>query len=100
MGGRIRRILDLAGFEVKLGKSPTSPRGEAVADHTGQPILRVEDAFLRSLHPGRDGEPPIGLMLDESGVHFDAAQPSDLEKLLASHPFDDAPLLARAREGI
>lgn len=110
--GRIRRILDLAGFEVKLGKpsdgdligvwgkSPTSPRGEAVADHTGQAILRVEDAFLRSLHPGRDGEPPIGLMLDESGVHFDAAQPSDLEKLLASHPFDDAPLLARAREGI
>ncbi|MDP7151682.1 MAG: capsular polysaccharide biosynthesis protein [Paracoccaceae bacterium] len=110
--GRIRRILDLAGFEVKLGKpsagdligvwgkSPTAPRGEAMADHTGQPILRVEDAFLRSLHPGRDGEPPIGLMLDESGVHFDAAQPSDLEKLLASHPFDDAPLLARAREGI
>lgn len=109
---RIRRILSLSGFEVKLGKpadgdligvwgkSPTSPRGEAVADHTGQPILRVEDAFLRSLHSGRDGEPPIGLMLDESGVHFDASSPSDLEKLLATHPFDDAPLLARAREGI
>lgn len=109
---RIRRILHLSGYDVKLGKpgdsdlvgvwgkSPTSPRGEAVAEHTGHPILRVEDAFLRSLHPGRDGEPPIGLMLDESGVHFDASQPSDLEKLLATHPFDDAPLLARAREGI
>ena len=109
---RIRRILHLSGYDVRLGKpddgdligvwgkSPTSPRGEAVSERTGQPILRVEDAFLRSLHPGRDGEPPIGLMLDESGVHFDASQPSDLERLLATHPLDDTPLLDRAREGI
>jgi capsular polysaccharide export protein len=102
----------LSGFDVRVGKpnkgdligvwgkSPTSPRGEAVSDLTGQPILRVEDAFLRSLHPGRDGEPPIGLLLDEKGVHFDASQPSDLETLLATHPFDDTPLLNRAREGI
>jgi len=37
------------------GQSPTSPRGEAVARHTDAPILRVEDAFLRSIHPGRPG---------------------------------------------
>jgi len=109
---RIKRILHLSGYDVRLGKptdgdligvwgkSPTSPRGETIANKTGNPILRVEDAFLRSLHPGRDGEPPIGLMLDHKGVHFDASQPSDLETLLATHPFDDTPLLDRAREGI
>ncbi|MEP2783004.1 MAG: capsular polysaccharide biosynthesis protein [Pseudoruegeria sp.] len=109
---RIRRILNLSGYSVRLGKpgsddligvwgqSPTSPRGEAVASHTGNPILRVEDAFLRSVLPGRDGSDPIGLTLDAKGVHFDGRRPSDLEILLATHPFDDTQLLNRARNGI
>lgn len=109
---RIRRILELSGFQIRLGKpgagdlvgvwgkSPTAPRGETVAQKTKTPVLRVEDALLRSLHPGRDGEPPVGLMLDESGVHFDSSTPSDLEKLLASHPLDDTALLDRARNAI
>ncbi|MEL6644062.1 MAG: capsular polysaccharide biosynthesis protein [Pseudomonadota bacterium] len=108
-GGRIRRILELSGWQVRVGiprdgdwigvwgQSPTAPRGEAVASATQAPILRVEDAFLRSLHPGRTGEPPLGLLLDKAGVHFDPAQPSDLENLLATHPLEDPMLLARAR---
>ncbi|MEM7317790.1 MAG: capsular polysaccharide biosynthesis protein, partial [Pseudomonadota bacterium] len=109
---RIRRILTLSGYDIRLGRpgpdnlvgiwgqSPTSHRGEAVAEKRDAPILRVEDAFLRSLHPGRAGEPPIGLHLDLSGVHFDPATPSDLEQLLATHPLDDTALLDRARDGI
>ncbi len=62
--------------------------------------IQIEDAFLRSLHPGRDGEPPLGLLIDHTGVHFDASQPSDLETLLATHPLDDTALLDRARGGI
>lgn len=106
---RIRRILQLSGYDIKLGKpnsddmigvwgqSPTAPRGETVARHTDAPILRVEDAFLRSIHPGRDGEPPLGLFLDKNGVHFDASTVTDLETLLATHPLDDTALLNRAR---
>jgi len=106
---RIRRILQLSGYDIKLGKptgddmigvwgqSPTSPRGEAVARRTDAPILRVEDAFLRSIHPGRSGEPPLGLFLDQNGVHFDPATVTDLETLLATHPLDDTALLNRAR---
>jgi len=109
---RIRRILQLSGYQVRLGKpaegdlvgvwgkSPTSPRGEAASQKWNAPILRVEDAFLRSLHPGRDGEPPIGLLLDRKGVHFDTSTRSELEDILATHPLDDTPLLNRAREGI
>lgn len=61
------------------------------------PLVRIEDAFLRSLHPGRDGEPPLGLLIDHSGLHFDPRQPSDLETVLATHPLDDSALMARAR---
>lgn len=109
---RLRRILTLAGYRLRLGlpkaddmvavwgNSPTAHRGLAVAARRGAAVLRVEDALLRSLHPGRAGEPPTGLLLDRSGVHFDADTPSDLEQLLASAPLDDTALLDRARDGM
>jgi len=107
---RVRRILALSGYDVSLGKptpddligvwglSPTSWRGEAVAVRTTTPVLRVEDAFLRSVLPGRDGEAPLGLHLDTRGVHFDPSKPSDLEMILREHPLDDTALLNRARD--
>lgn len=79
------------------GASPTAHRGRRVAARTGAALVTVEDAWLRSLAPGRDGEPPLGLLLDERGVHFDPATVSDLEHLLATHPLDDTALLDRAR---
>ncbi|GGE28917.1 capsular polysaccharide biosynthesis protein [Primorskyibacter flagellatus] len=110
--GRVRRILSLAGYDLRLGRvrdgdgvavwgrSPYAGRGEAVAEATGAPLVRVEDAFLRSIHPGREGEPPLGLVADTRGIYFDAATPSDLEVLLKEHPLDDTALLDRARGGI
>ena len=109
---RIRRILRLKGYDLRLGlpgaqdsvavwgQSPTSGRGETIARRRGVPVVRAEDAFLRSLHPGRAGEPPIGLNIDHCGVHFDASTPSDLETLLATAPLDDTALLDRARHAI
>ncbi|MEJ5217480.1 capsular polysaccharide biosynthesis protein [Cognatishimia sp. D5M38] len=109
---RLRRIMRLAGYPIALGRpregdlvgvwgqSPIAPRGEAMAARYDVPLLRVEDAFLRSLHPGRAGEPPMGILIDQSGVHFDGRTPSDLETLLATHPLDDAALLTRARAAI
>lgn len=110
---RLKRILSLAGWSVSVGlpgdgdwvglwgRSPTSWRGEAVAERAEAPVLTVEDAFLRSVHPNRlKGAPPIGLNLDKTGVHFDGSVPSDLERLLATHPLDDTALLNRARYAI
>ncbi|WP_425099719.1 capsular polysaccharide biosynthesis protein [Tropicibacter sp. S64] len=106
---RLRRILALAGYRVSFGRpaegdligvwgqSPYAHRGEAMAARTGVPLVRIEDAFLRSLHPGRSGEPPLGLLIDHTGVHFDGRRPSDLETLLATHPLDDTALLNVAR---
>ncbi|WP_039020085.1 capsular polysaccharide biosynthesis protein [Halocynthiibacter namhaensis] len=109
---RIRRMLTLAGYEIKIGtpsagdmvgvwgKSPTSPRGEKVADRHDAPILRVEDAFLRSVLPGRSGSEPIGLLLDDKAVHFDSSTPSRLEEILTQTPLDDTAILNRARGAI
>lgn len=110
--GRIRRILDLAGYDIKLGapgeddlvgvwgQSPTAPRGEAVAAHRKAKVVRVEDSFLRSVRLGRDGDPPIGLNIDTKGVHFDPSVPCDLEVILTEDPLDDTALLNRAKAGI
>jgi capsular polysaccharide export protein len=109
---RLRRILTLAGHSLHLGlpgpqdgvvvwgRSPTARRGEAVAARRDLPLIRVEDAFLRSVRPGRMGDHAIGLMIDPLGVHFDAAGPSRLERLLATDPLDDSNLLTRARDGM
>ncbi len=110
---RLRRILALSGYELRFGRpsaedliaiwgnSPTAHRGHAMAEKTGAQRLFVEDAFLRSLFPGRIGkEAPIGLMIDGTCPHFDPSAPSDLEQLLKSHPLDDTVLLNRARGAI
>lgn len=106
---RIRRIMRLSGYDIKIGKpdgndlvgvwghSPTSTRGEVVAKHTDASVVRVEDAFLRSVLTGRDGDDPIGLHIDQNGVHFDPSTVSDLEQLLSTHPLDDTVLLNRAK---
>ncbi|WP_299411771.1 capsular polysaccharide biosynthesis protein [uncultured Sulfitobacter sp.] len=108
--GRIRRILQLSGYSIHVGlptqegdavavwgNSPTAHRGEGVAEARDAPIVRVEDALLRSLFPGREGEAPLGLVIDHRAVHFDPSKPSDLEVLLATHPLDNTALLNRAR---
>ena len=108
----MRRILALSGYQLRLGlpkpdglvgvwgNSPTAHRGLAIAGRRSAQVLRVEDPFLRSLHPGRAGEPPLGLNIDRSGVHFDPSTRSDLERLLADAPLDDSAVLARARTAI
>ncbi len=109
---RLRRILGLAGYQIRLGlpqtgdyvgiwgNSPTAHRGRSSLAKHGAKLLRVEDAFLRSIHPGRSGEPPLGLLLDRKGLYFDPSAPSDLEELLATHPLDDSHMMRRARNAI
>jgi len=109
---RLRRILGLAGYPPRLGlpargglvgvwgHSPTAPRGQAIAARRGAAVVRVEDAFLRSLFPGRSGSPALGLVIDHGGMHYAPDSGSDLLQILAKHPLDDAALLTRARHAM
>lgn len=109
---RLRRILHLAGYNLTLGlplrsdavavwgRSPYAWRGEKIARLRTVEMLRIEDAFLRSVRPGRAGDAPLGLLIDPTGVHFDGGSPSFLETMLNTADLDDPNLLARASAGI
>ncbi len=110
---RLRRMLALAGQELRLwgrpasgdgvavwGASPHALRGERLAARHGVPLVRIEDAFLRSIRPGRSGEAGLGLIIDPLGVHFDPTTPSRIEAILSGDPLDNSNLLLRARDGI
>ena len=107
---RLHRILTLAGHQLRpglpgpedgvlvWGASPTSWRGEQVAQRRKVPLVRVEDAFLRSVHPGRArGEAPIGLIFDPVGAHFSSAQPSRMEEILGDGSLYNSNIMDEAR---
>lgn len=101
MGHDLRPGLPADGEGVVVwGRSPYAGRGEWAARRHGAPLIRIEDAFLRSIRPGRMGGAPLGLMLDPEGVHFDSSRPSRLERILMQAPLDAPALLARARQGM
>src|SRR5919108_2922959 len=82
------------------GMKATGERARRLAERLGRPYLSIEDGFLRSIRPGQH-EPPISLVMDRSGVHYDARRPSDLEALIAvSVHATSRAALRRARAGI
>ena len=78
------------------GNGVSAKRGAWVAGATGAQLLCIEDAFLRSVLPGRSGQEPLGLLIDPQACHFDASRPSALEDLLKTHPLDSPELLERS----
>ncbi|MCB6178735.1 capsular polysaccharide biosynthesis protein [Rhodobacter sp. Har01] len=101
IGHRLSLGLPRPGDGVAVwGASPVAWRGQALAARSGAPLVRLEDAFLRSIRPGRLGDAPLGLIVDPLGVHFDPAAPSLVEHFLTHDPLDNSHLLARSRVGI
>ena len=68
----------------------------SAADQPPRQVVRLEDGFLRSVGLGADLVRPVSWVMDQSGLYYDAAAPSDLETLLGRTAFE-APLLERAR---
>lgn len=67
--------------------SRVSAEAMAAARQAGVTIARVEDGFLRSKGLGAALHPPGSVVVDRSGIYYDARSPSDLETLLATHDF-------------
>lgn len=59
-------------------------------------LIEVEDGFIRSAGLGADCVPPLSIVLDDLGVHYDPARPNRLEDILARGNFAEVDL-ARAR---
>lgn len=81
---------------VVWGAKPV-PELQNLIEVSGSRLIRMEDGFIRSVGLGSDFIPAHSLVLDKSGLYFDARQPSDLEKLLSTQSFTvDDRLRARA----
>ena len=61
------------------GRRPSARRVERLGRRWQLPVWHLEDGLLRSLAKGRQ-HPPLALLVDDLGVHFDASQPSRMEQ--------------------
>ena len=64
------------------GRRPSALWVERLARKWDLPVWHLEDGLLRSVAKGK-AHPPLGLMVDELGVYFDATAPSRMEQLIA-----------------
>ena len=89
------------GQRVAIWRSRCSPQLLAALERQGTDCVEVEDGFIRSTGLGANCVPPLSIVVDRSGVHFDPTRPSDLERMLENEQFsDDALERARRLSGI
>ena len=95
--GRRQGFTHVAGWGLK----PTAEKARRYARKHGLPYISLEDGFIRSLGLGVDGAPPHSLIVDFTGIYYDATRPSDLENLIREAPFAEDELeRARACMGL
>jgi capsular polysaccharide export protein len=77
------------------GHAPTTVRARRLAERHGKPYIAFEDGPLRSVRPG-PSQPPMSMVVDRSGIYYEAAAPSDLIALAAAPDWFDAAFAERA----
>ena len=82
---------------VAVWKARASDLALMELEASGRQIVEVEDGFIRSVGLGSDCVPPLSLVIDRLGAHFDPSRPSELEWMLESETLEPG-LLQRARE--
>src|SRR5690606_8875961 len=63
---------------------------QAQAAQKSLPVWRMEDGYIRSSGLGSDLLAPLSLVLDKTGIYYDARRPSDLENLLNASALNPA----------
>lgn len=91
-----RDITAIAGW----GAKPRAVKAMAVAKRRNLPYLALEDGFLRSLAPGSMKSRRLSMVVDRTGIYYNASQPSDLENLLNTRGWERPELIERAKSAI
>jgi capsular polysaccharide export protein len=86
-----------ASASVAVWRAKAAPNAIRELEQSGNPLIEVEDGFLRSRGLGADCIPPLSITVDRLGAYFDPSRPSQLECLLEEGGFDPQ-ILVRARE--
>ncbi len=98
MPSPLRRVDAVVGW----ARKKNTAAAQRYANEHGVAYLALEDGFLRSVGLGVHRDPPLSMVVDDLGIHYDATRPSRLERILAAE--DDAlsgsDLLSRARRCI
>ena len=82
------------------GHKPTADKARRYAAQHNLPYIALEDGFLRSLGLGCKGAQPLSLVVDHTGIYYDAGEPSDLEDLLNASGWETPELLDSARRAM
>ncbi|MDV6328096.1 capsular polysaccharide biosynthesis protein [Idiomarina sp. Sol25] len=88
--GRVRRYVgapEQASAVLAWGRKPSSDVAARYAKRHTLPLVRIEDAFLRSVELGAHC-PPLGIVVDAQGIYYDARSASELEALI-TEPLDE-----------
>ncbi|WP_290702995.1 capsular polysaccharide biosynthesis protein [Amphritea sp.] len=95
LGRNSKGLTAIAGWGLK----PTTAKARRFAAKFELPYISLEDGFLRSLGLGVNNSPIHSLIVDKTGIYYDATRPSDLELLIMKADFSEADIV-RAEEGI
>jgi capsular polysaccharide export protein len=96
------RLLGPDAYDVVVGwgHKRTAASARRLAVRRAKPYVAIEDGWIRSLRPGRR-ELPRSLVVDRTGIYYDAARPSDLERsIAASAGATDVEATLRAERGM
>lgn len=85
---------------VGWGHKPSANKARRYAAMHSIPYLALEDGFLRSLDLGCKGAQPLSLVVDHTGIYYDATESSELENLLNSSGWETSALLDSAHHAI
>ncbi len=88
-GKQARPGLEAGGLAI-WGRDPGRGVERRLRQDPPVSLLRIEDGFLRSVGLGANLIAPISWVVDRGGIYYDASSASDLETLLAHHPFSAA----------
>ena len=85
---------------VGWGHKSTASAARRLSERRNKRYVAIEDGWIRSIRPG-DSELPRSLILDRTGIYYDAGTPCDLERLITENAADtDAEVRLRAERGI
>ncbi|WP_444945001.1 capsular polysaccharide biosynthesis protein [Microbulbifer sp. ZKSA006] len=103
LGSRCQYVMFRPSRQIKFmfgwGLKPTAIKAKKIAAKAGVPFVCIEDGFLRSLGLGVNGAVSHSLVIDRTGIYYDASKSSDLENLIIKSDFV-AEELDRAEKGI
>ena len=103
LGGEVRLAGKADGADTAVagwGHKPTAVKARRYAAKHHLPYIAVEDGFLRSLGLGCEGTVPLSLVVDYTGIYYDATGPSALENLLNSNGWEDPELMDSAQKAL